>query len=147
MIEYAVLCVDAQPEGLTAVRELLTPDTYREVSAETVPDENPAIRRVLRTFTDIKSLEMILTVGGSGVGPRERATEVTQELIERPIPGLAELMRLAGIQKSRRAALWRGLTGQRGKTLILNLPAQDTKLALEAILPVLPLTVQSIKAS
>lgn len=145
MIEYVVLCVEPQPVGLTAVRELLTSDTYREVGMETVADENPAIRRALRTFTDLRGLELILTVGGSGVGLRERVPEVTQELIERPILGLAELMRLAGIQTSRRAALWRGLSGQRGKTLIVNLPADDTRVALEAILPVLPLTVSSIK--
>ena len=147
MIEYVVLCVEPQPVGLTAVRELLTSDTYHEVGMETVADENPAIRRVLRTFTDLRGLELILTVGGSGVGLRERVPEVTQELIERPILGLAELMRLAGIQTSRRAALWRGLSGQRGKTLIINLPADDTRIALEAILPVLPLTVSSIKGS
>ena len=147
MIEYVVLCVEPQPVGLTAVRELLTSDAYREVGMETVADENPAIRRALRTFTDLRGLELILTVGGSGVGLRERVPEVTQELIERPILGLAELMRLAGIQTSRRAALWRGLSGQRGKTLIINLPADDTRIALEAILPVLPLTVSSIKGS
>ena len=145
MIEYVVLCVEPQPVGLSAVRDLLTSDVYREVGMETVADENPAIRRALRTFTDLRGLELILTVGGSGVGLRERVPEVTQELIERPILGLAELMRLAGIQTSRRAALWRGLSGQRGKTLIVNLPADDTRVALEAILPVLPLTVSSIK--
>jgi molybdopterin adenylyltransferase len=144
MIEYAVLCVEAQPEGLQAVRELLPSSQYREVATETVTDDNPAIRRGLRTFTDIRGLELILTIGGCSVGVRERVPEVTQELIERPIPGLAELMRLAGIQKSRRAALWRVLTGQRGKTLIVNLPAEDTRIALEAIAPVLPLTVSSI---
>ena len=147
MIEYVVLCVEPQPVGLSAVRDLLTSDVYREVGMETVADENPAIRRALRTFTDLRGLELILTVGGSGVGLRERVPEVTQELIERPILGLAELMRLAGIQTSRRAALWRGLSGQRGKTLIVNLPADDTRVALEAILPVLPLTVSSIKGS
>lgn len=147
MIEYVVLCVEPQPVGLTAVRELLASDAYREVGMETVADENPAIRRALRTFTDLRGLELILTVGGSSVGLRERVPEVTQELIERPILGLAELMRLAGIQTSRRAALWRGLSGQRGKTLIVNLPADDTRVALEAILPVLPLTVGSIKGA
>ena len=147
MIEYVVLCVEPQPVGLTAVRELLSSDIYREVGMETVADENPAIRRALRTFTDLRGLELILTVGGSGVGLRERVPEVTQELIERPILGLAELMRLAGIQTSRRAALWRGLSGQRGKTLIVNLPSDDTRVALEAILPVLPLTVSSIKGA
>jgi molybdopterin adenylyltransferase len=147
MIEYAVLCVESQPEGLAAVRELLPSAQYREVAAETVTDDNPSIRRGLRTFTDIRGLELILTIGGSNVGVRERVPEVTQELIERPIPGLAELMRLAGIQKSRRAALWRGLTGQRAKTLIVNLPADDTRIALEAIAPVLPLTVSSIKGA
>jgi molybdopterin adenylyltransferase len=144
MIDYAVLCIENQAEGLAAVRELLPSSQYHEVSLETVPDDNPNIRRVLRTMVDIKNTPLVLTIGGSFMGIKERVPEITLEVIERPLPGLAELMRLAGVQKSRRAALWRGVAGWKNKSLVINLPAQDTKIALEAIVPLLPLAVSSL---
>lgn len=144
MIDYAVLCIENQAEGLAALRELLPSADYHEVALEIVPDDNPNIRRVLRTMVETKAVPLVLTIGGSFIGIRERMPEITREVIERELPGLAELMRLAGVQKSRRAALWRGVAGWKNKTLVINLPAQDTKTALEAILPVLPLAVSSI---
>ncbi|MFN3266074.1 MAG: molybdenum cofactor biosynthesis protein B [Deinococcales bacterium] len=144
MIDYAVLCIENQTEGLAAVRELLPSSQYREVALENVPDDNPNIRRVLRTLVEIKNIPLVLTLGGSFIGVRERVPEITLEVIERQLPGLAELMRLAGVQKSRRAALWRGVAGWKNKSVVINLPAQDTQTALEAIVPLLPLTVSSI---
>ncbi len=145
MIDYAVLCIENQAEGLSVVRELLPSSDYREVALENVPDDNPNVRRVLRTYVETKNIPLILTIGGSFVGVKERVPEVTLEIIERQVPGLAELMRLAGVQKTRRAALWRGVAGWKNKSLVINLPAQDTRVALEAILPVLPLSVSSIQ--
>jgi molybdopterin adenylyltransferase len=144
MIDYAVLCIENQAEGLVAVRELLPSAQYHEVALETVPDDNPNIRRVLRTLVDIKNTPLVLTIGGSFIGVKERVPEITLEIIERPLPGLAELMRLAGVQKSRRAALWRGVAGWKNKSLVINLPSQDTKIALEAVVPLLPLAVSSL---
>ncbi len=146
MIEYGVLCIEDQTEGLNAVRKLLPQPQYTEVFLETVPDDNAPIRRALRTLVEIRALPLVLTIGGSGVGIRERVPEVTLELIERQIPGIAELARLAGIQKSRRAALWRGIVGYKGKTLVINLPAWDTEVAMEAIAPVLPITIKNLNA-
>lgn len=144
MIDYAVLCIENQAEGLAALRELLPSSQYHEVALETVSDDNPNIRRVLRSMVEIKNIPLVLTLGGSFIGARERVPEITLEVIERQLPGLAELMRLAGVQKSRRAALWRGVAGWKNKSVVINLPAQDTKIALEAIVPLLPLTVSSI---
>lgn len=145
MIDYAVLCIENQAEGLAAVHELLLSAEYHQVALEVVSDDNPNIRRVMRTLVETKSVPLVLTIGGSFMGTRERVPEVTLEIIERQVPGLAELIRLAGVQKSRRAALWRGVAGWKNKSLVINLPAQDTKVALEAILPVLPLAVSSIQ--
>jgi molybdopterin adenylyltransferase len=141
MIETGLLCVGDQLEGLSSVRKLLSPEEFSEAAFETIPDENAVIRRTLRS----KDLHLILTIGGSNIGIRERVPEVTQEILERPIPGLAELMRLAGVQKSRKAALWRGIAGQVARTLIVNLPSEDTNIALEAILPVLSKAVEGIR--
>ncbi len=144
MIEYAVLCIENQAEGLAAVHELLPSNAYKEAILENVTDDNPNIRRVLRMLVETKNLPLVITIGGSFIGIKERVPEITREIIERELPGLAELMRLAGVQKSRRAALWRGIVGWKGKTLVINLPAQDTRVALEAIVPVLPLAISSI---
>jgi molybdopterin adenylyltransferase len=146
MIETGLLCVGDQLEGLSSVRKLLSPEEFSEAAFETIPDENAVIRRTLRMWSSSKDLHLILTIGGSNIGIRERVPEVTQELLERPIPGLGELMRLAGVQKSRKAALWRGVAGQVARTLIVNLPAEDTNIALEAILPVLSKAVEGIRA-
>jgi molybdopterin adenylyltransferase len=145
MIETGLLCVGDQLEGLSSVRKLLSPEEFSEAAFETIPDENAVIRRTLRMWSSSKDLHLILTIGGSNIGIRERVPEVTQEILERPIPGLAELMRLAGVQKSRKAALWRGVAGQAARCLIVNLPAEDTGIALEAILPVLSKAVEGIR--
>lgn len=144
MIEYGVLCIEDQAEGLAAVRKMLPSPQFQEVMLESVPDENASIRRVLRTMVDLKALPLVLTIGGSGVGIKERVPEITLEIIERQIPGIAELARLAGIQKSRRAALWRGVVGIKGKTLVVNLPDWETAVAIEAIMPVLPITLKNL---
>jgi molybdopterin adenylyltransferase len=145
MIEYAVLCIDQQPDGLASLRELLPSAEYREIAFETCPDDNATIRKHLRTLVDARGINLVFTIGGCVVGVKERVPEVTLEVIERQILGLAELMRLAGIQKSRRAALWRCVVGWKNKSLVINLPSQDTRVAIEAIVPVLPLTVSSIR--
>ena len=144
MIEYGVLCIEDQAEGLAAVRKMLTNPQFQEVMLETAPDDNASIRRVLRTMVELKALPLVLTIGGSGVGIKERVPEITLELIERQIPGIAELARLAGIQKSRRAALWRGIVGYKGRTLVVNLPDWETAVAIEAIMPVLPITLKNL---
>jgi molybdopterin adenylyltransferase len=145
VIDYGLLSIGNQPDGVSAVRAFLTPDEFQEVSYESVQDDNAAIRRALRTFCDTRQLPLVLTVGGSNVGVRERVPEITAELLERPIPGLAEIMRLAGIQKARVNALWRGMAGQRGRSVIINLPAQDTSTAVQAVLPLLPVVLEAIR--
>ncbi len=144
MIDYGVLCIEDQSEGLAAVRKMLPEPQFKEVMLEQVPDENASIRRVLRTMVEMRGLPLVLTIGGSGVGIRERVPEMTLEIIERQIPGIAELARLAGIQKSRRAALWRGVAGSKGKTLVINLPDWETAVAIEAIASVLPITIKNL---
>ena len=146
MIDVGILCVREQPEGLTAIRALLTEDRYRILVSETCPDEVPQLRKALRLWADVQNLALVLTVGGIGVGIRDRMADATAELLERPVPGLAELARLATMQRNRVGALSRGTAGVRGRTLIVNLPAEFTGTALEAILPILPTAVDTIRA-
>jgi molybdopterin adenylyltransferase len=65
---------------------------------------------------------LVLTVGGTGLGPRDRTPEATRRVIDREAPGLAEAMRAKGAEHNPYAWLSRGVAGMRGRTLILNLP-------------------------
>jgi len=67
-------------------------------------------------------VDLLITTGGTGLGPRDVTPEATLDLIERQVPGMAEAMRVAGAAKSPRAMLSRGVVGVRGRTLIINLP-------------------------
>lgn len=123
-----------------AIREALREGPFEVVAYEIVPDEPPQIKKVLRIWADRERLDLILTNGGTGLSPRDQTPEATREVLDREAPGLAELMRLRGLEKTPMAALSRGLAGVRGKTLILNLPGspKGARESLEAVLPVLP---------
>jgi molybdopterin adenylyltransferase len=107
---------------------------------EIVPDETEAITRILREWSDVQHLNLVLTTGGTGLAPRDVTPEATLTVIERAAPGIAEAMRAISLQYTRTAMLSRGVAGVRGRTLIINLPGSPkaVKECLEYILPVLP---------
>jgi len=110
-----------------------------------LPDEKNLIKEKLIEYG--KLVDLILTTGGTGLGPRDVTPEATIEVIERQIPGIAEAMRIEGLKKTRRAMLSRAVAGVRGKTLIINLPGSPkaVKENLGIILGVLPHAIEKIK--
>lgn len=87
-----------------------------------VSDDLDALRNTLHELTERNDINLILTTGGTGFGPRDNAPEATQAVIEREAPGLAEAMRRETYAKTPLAILSRGMCGIRGDTLIINLP-------------------------
>jgi molybdenum cofactor synthesis domain-containing protein len=105
-----------------------------------VPDEPADIRKQLRELADSARVDLILTTGGTGIGPRDHTPEATQAIADRVIPGIAEEMRRKGLEKTPTAVLSRGLAASRGKTLLLNLPGSPKGAveSLEAVAHLLP---------
>ncbi len=87
-----------------------------------VPDETDLIAAQLCRWADDGTADVILTTGGTGLGPRDVTPEATTAVLERIAPGISEAIRAAGVAKTPRAALSRGVAGSRGATLVVNLP-------------------------
>lgn len=86
-----------------------------------VPDEEDAIANALRNWAEA-GVALLVTTGGTGVSARDVTPEATRRVIEREIPGVAELMRARGLEKTSFSVLSRGIAGTRGRSFIVNLP-------------------------
>ncbi len=127
-------------ESGALLARMLTDCGWQVEQVAVVPDDKEAIERQLKEWADSGSIDLILTTGGTGVAPRDVTPEATAAVIDRAAPGLVEAMRAAGRKQTLHAMLSRGVSGIRGKTLIVNLPGSPraAKQGLEVILPVLP---------
>ena len=113
---------------------------FRSVGLQLLPDEPDRIREKLIEITDELQPDILWTTGGSGLGPRDHTPEATASVIQKEVPGLAELMRMEGRKSTPRAVLSRAVAGVRGRTLIVNLPGsvkgvQESIRAIEELLP------------
>ena len=143
---FAVLTIsDRCSQGLMAdtagpaVTALLTREwPQAEIRTAILNDDEDAIVAALEELIR-QDAKLVLTVGGSGLGPRDRTPEATRRVIDREAPGLAEAMRARGAERNPYAWLSRGVAGMRAKTLILNLPGslRGAEESLAVILPLL----------
>lgn len=116
-----------------------------EIQTALVPDEEDAIVDRLDQWC-AQGAALILTAGGSGLGPRDRTPEATLRVIDRLAPGLAEAMRSLGAERNPYAWLSRGIAGLKEKTVILNLPG-SLRGAQESLACVLPLIRHGIEVA
>jgi molybdopterin adenylyltransferase len=91
-----------------------------EVERRVVPDERDAIAEAIAELAEESVL--VLTTGGTGLGPRDVTPEATVEVLERQAPGIAEALRADALAKTPHALLSRGVAGVRGRALVVNLP-------------------------
>ena len=108
-----------QDESGELLAALLGEEGY-EVSRRVVPDDRDAIAEAIAELAE--DAVVVLTTGGTGLGPRDVTPEATVEVLERHAPGIAEALRADSLRKTPHALLSRGVAGVRGRALIVNLP-------------------------
>ncbi|WP_094605123.1 Molybdopterin adenylyltransferase [Sporomusa silvacetica DSM 10669] len=144
---YSIGIITASDKGSRGEREDLSGKAIAEILAELgevkqyviVPDEREVLSQAMINMADNLKIDIILTTGGTGLGPRDVTPEATLAVIDRLVPGIPEVMRATSLEKTSRAMLSRAVAGLRGRTLIINLPGspKGVRECLEAILPAL----------
>lgn len=117
------------------------------VEYQVIPDEKLQIIEALQSIVQKKKPDVIITTGGTGVGPRDVTPEAIQEIIQYEIPGLAELLRIEGASQTQFACLSRSIVGLYQHTLIVSLPGslKAVTQGLEVLEPLLPHLLKIIK--
>ncbi len=112
-----------------------------------VPDQQDQISRMIMELADIDHADLILTTGGTGVSPRDVTPEATMAVVDRTVPGMAEAMRAASLQKTPHAMISRAIVGIRGRSLIVNLPGSPRGALenLEVVFPALNHAIAKIQ--
>jgi len=152
IIKAAVITVsdsrglDDDPSGDKIV-ELLTSSDAEIIVRRSVTDDLVHLRDTLQSLAERDDINLIMTTGGTGFGPRDNTPEATRAVIEREAPGMAEAMRRETAVKTPMSMLSRGICGIRGDTLIINLPGspKGVKECFEVICPVLHHAIDLIR--
>jgi molybdopterin adenylyltransferase len=147
MIRVAILtvsdsCAQGKREDISGqtIKDILPEERFEICRKKIVADDHEKIVNVLKHFSDKADIDVVFTTGGTGLGPRDVTPEATASVCERIIPGLGEIMRAEGLQKTKNAILSRGIAGICNRTIVINLPGspRGVKESLEIILDVLP---------
>jgi molybdenum cofactor synthesis domain-containing protein len=130
-----------------ALEQVLVTQGWTVIRKAVLPDDLDSLRHSLAEWADSGRMDVILTTGGTGFGPRDVTPEATRDVIEREAPGLAEAMRLESLRVTQHAMLSRAVAGIRSRTLIINLPGSPKGAVenLQVVLPVLAHAVELLK--
>ena len=132
-----------------ALRERCLQLGWDVVAEAVLPDEPASIRERLISLVNDGAAELILTTGGTGIGPRDSTPEATKEACQKLLPGIPEVMREYGRKKNPRAALSRAVAGIRGRVLIVNLPGSPRGAveSLDSVAELLPHALEVLRGA
>lgn len=129
------------PKLQELLRSNFTPNI---IKYELIPDDIKQIESTLIYFTDVLRLDLIISTGGTGFGPRDVTPEATKNVIHREAPQLALVMSLYSLEKTKFAALSRAICGIRNRSLIINMPGSKKAVieCFESICGIIPHALQ-----
>ncbi len=121
------------------IRELLASIGVNVTKYEVIPDEASEISARLADWSDGGDVGLIVTTGGTGLGPRDVTPEATRAVVQYEVPGIAEAMRAEGLKHTPMSMISRAVSGVRNGVLIINLPGspKGVRENLDVVLPVL----------
>ncbi|KJR49179.1 Molybdenum cofactor biosynthesis protein MoaB [Desulfosporosinus sp. I2] len=154
MIQVGV--ITASDKGSRGEREDLSGPTLatlvQEIGGQVVeyvvlPDDQGLLEDMMRLWADERSLDLILTTGGTGFSMRDVTPEATLAVADRMVPGIAEVMRMESLKVTPKAMLSRAIAVLRKRTLIINMPGSPKAVreCFAAIAPALPHGIQILK--
>lgn len=117
---------------------------YNIKSRDIVADDIDVIAGLLRSYADREGIDLVVTTGGTGFSPRDVTPEATLKVLHRSFPGISEILRMQGMEKTPFAILSRGVSGIRYKTIIINLPG-SLKAVREGFEVLEPVIMHAIK--
>ncbi len=134
------------PSG-DAISEMMDAAGFRQVDRRMVPDEPARVSDTLIQWCDSADVDIVVTTGGTGLGPRDVTPEATRAVIDIEAPGIAEAMRMETLKNTPFAMLSRGVVGVRNGCLIVNLPGSPTGVreTLEVALTSIPHALEMIR--
>jgi molybdenum cofactor synthesis domain-containing protein len=142
-------------KGARGEREDLSGQVIREMISglgevthyQVVPDDLEIIVKTLVAWVDRDEVDLVLTTGGTGLSPRDVTPEATARVLDWEIPGMAEAMRMASMEKTPHAMLSRAKVGVRRRSMVINLPGspKGVRENLEVVLPALEHGLKKLK--
>ena len=137
VLSDSIAAGNGQDQSGEVIRATLTRHDLEIAAFEIMPDDEDAIVEKLLQWCDEDALDLIVTTGGTGLGPRDVTPEAFGRVVQRDLPGVAEAMRAHGQRHNPRAMLSRSRAGQRGKTVLVALPgsAKAVTECLEVLFP------------
>ena len=149
-MKYIVVTV-SDTSSLNPKKDLSGPEIVKFMSKdnvllgkEIISDDVDKIIFTLNKWLEVEELDLILTTGGTGIGPRDVTPEATKEVIDYEIPGIPELMRVKNYLNSDYVSLSRAIAGVKAQKLIINLPG-STKAVQENLKIIYPLLKHALE--
>ena len=127
-----------------AISEIMSQEGFREVHRDIIPDERGMIADKLKGWCDGGQVDLVLTTGGTGLGPRDVTPDATRDVIEMEVPGISEVTRLETWKSTQMSVLSRTVAGVRSRCLIINLPGSP-KGVQECLAVITPVVVHAIE--